>query len=108
MSDAADLLRRRLVPFGYQHHEVVPDAPGLYSFWLRGVCLYVGMSDDLQRRVREHESCEANPDLARHFRAYRDEISISVVPHGGDLRRLESEAIRELRPATNATGGGAH
>ena len=106
MSDVADKLRRRPVPFGYEHHEVVPGVPGLYSFWLRRRCLYVGMSDGLQRRIREHESSEANPELARYFAAYRDEIRISAVPvHGGDLRLLESEAIRELRPVTNAAGG---
>lgn len=107
MSDIADKLKRGLVPFGHDHHEVVPAMPGLYSFWLRGRCLYVGMSDELQRRIQDHELREANPDLARHFRTYRSEIRISVVPHSGDLRQLESDAIRELRPVTNATGGGA-
>lgn len=107
MSDVIDRLRLDTVPFGYEHHEVVPAEPGLYSFWLRERCLYVGMSDNLKRRIREHESNETNTDLAGYFDEFHDQIKISVVPMRGDLRRMESEAIRDLHPVTNADLGGA-
>ena len=105
MSDIAGRLKNAAVPFGYLRHGAVPDGPGLYSFWLRGRCLYVGMSDDLRRRIHQHATMEANPALARYFAAYRNEIKVSAVPvRGADLRREEAGAIEELRPATNRTG----
>ena len=106
MSDVTDRLKLGLAPFGYDYYETVPAEPGLYSFWLRGRCLYVGMSDNLQRRIREHESNETNLDLARYFEEFHDQIKISVVPTRGDLRRLESDAIKDLHPVTNVDRGG--
>ena len=107
MSDVNDRLRHGTVPFGYGYFETVPEEPGLYSFWLRGRCLYVGMSDNLQRRMRDHESREANAELARYFGDFPREIEVSAVPVRGDLRRLESDAIRDLHPVTNVDRRGA-
>lgn len=105
MSDVADRLKLGLAPFGYDHYETVPDVPGLYSFWLRGRCLYVGMSRNLRQRIRAHESDEANPELAGYFEEFHDEIKVSAVPVRGDLRRMESEAIKDLHPVTNVARG---
>ena len=105
MSEIASRLRRGLEPFGYGR-QTAPASPGLYSFWLRGTCLYVGQSADLQRRIREHSVAEANDRLAAFFRAYAGEIEISTARTDGSLLELEAEAIRELRPLANATGGG--
>ena len=101
-------LRRDIMPFGYGHHRGLPPSmPGLYSIWLRGSCLYVGMSEDLRRRIREHETCETNPDLSRYIRTYAREIGISTAPADkADLPRLEACAIRVLGPVTNMNAGG--
>lgn len=104
MSEIADALRNSRVPFDSRSHERIDASPGLYAFWLRGTCLYVGMSEDLRRRIYQHENFEDNPELDRHFKAYPHEIEISVAYKDADsviLRRLEQEAIRELNPLAN-------
>lgn len=111
MSDMAGLLGTGLVPFGHGSHGAVDPAPGLYAFWLRGTCLYVGMSENLARRISEHEAAEANPALLRYFRRFPGEIEMStayVDAGAGRLRALESESIARLRPLANAgpEGGG--
>lgn len=104
MSEIADALRNSRVPFDSRSHERIDASPGLYAFWLRGTCLYVGMSEDLRRRIYEHATSEDNLELAHHFETYPYEIEISVVYKDADsvlLRRLELDAISELRPLTN-------
>lgn len=103
MSEIADLRSPR-APFGSGSHERISASPGLYAFWLRDTCLYVGMSEDLRRRIYQHENFEDNPELDRHFQAYPHEIEISVAYKDAAsvvLRRLEQEAIRELNPLAN-------
>lgn len=107
MSEIAEDLRSR-APFGSGSHERISTSPGLYAFWLRDTCLYVGMSEDLRRRIYQHENFEDNSELARHFQAYPHEIEISVVYKDADsviLRRLEQESISELHPLANVQGG---
>ncbi len=109
MSEILGRLRSDLAPFGHACHEGIDAAAGLYSFWLRGCCLYVGMSEDLRRRVLEHETAESNARLAGYFKTYPREIKISAVRVEGtprDLRRLESAAICKLRPVANRRGRG--
>ena len=109
MSSVAGLLSANLMPFGHACHEVVDPGPGLYAMWLRGQCLYVGMSEDLRRRISQHETAEDNQDLADYYREFPGEIRVSIVhidSNAARLRQLESEAIEELRPATNSRGGG--
>lgn len=108
MSDIADALRSSRAPFDSGSRERIEASPGLYAFWLRGTCLYVGMSEDLKRRIYEHAASEDNLELARHFEAYPYEIEISVVYKDVDsvvLHRLELDAIYALRPVDNIQGG---
>ena len=95
------------MPFGYGSHETVDESPGLYSFWARGTCLYVGMSENIRRRIKEHETAEANAELAKYFADFAEEIEFSVVyadmPEAV-LRRLELDAVKRLRPLTNMQG----
>lgn len=109
----ANLLKTGLALFGHGSHVVVDPMPGLYAFWLRGTCLYVGMSENLARRVSEHETAEANPALNRYFCKFPGEIKMSIVYVNADanrLRDLESESIVKLRPLTNTNreGGPRH
>lgn len=109
MSDMAALLAAHLVPFGYGCYEAVDPGPGLYAMWLRGTCLYVGMSEDLRRRISEHETAENNRNLDDYLRRFPGEIMMSVVRVNADikhLRSLELQTISELRPLANARGGG--
>ena len=108
MSSVASQLSSNLVAFGHACHEVVDRGPGLYAMWLRGQCLYVGMSEDVRRRISQHETVEDNQDLVDYYRQFPGEIRLSVVHVEADavrLRRLESIAIKELRPVANSRGG---
>ena len=109
MSNVADLLSSDFMPFGHACHEVIDSGPGLYAMWLRGQCLYVGMSEDVRRRVYQHETFEDNKELADYYRHFPGEIWISVVHIDAKpvrLRQLESHAIKRLRPAANTRGSG--
>ena len=81
------------------------DAQGLYAFWLGACCLYVGMSTKLRRRMHQHRVQEHNSDLDRYFKAFWADIEVSFVPLAGksesELRAVERDAIRWLRPRTN-------
>ena len=109
VSDMTRRLESDLAPFGHGCHEVVDPVPGLYAFWLRGTCLYVGMTGNLERRISEHENAETNPELSHYFAKFPGEIMMSLAAIDGDscrLRDLESESIAKLRPVTNAKNGG--
>lgn len=103
-------LSEGLVPFGYMSSEHTDESPGLYSFWVRGTCLYVGMSMNIRRRLRQHCESEDNGRLREYFEAYGTEIRFAVMYHHGitepRLRRLESRAIRAMRPLANRQRGG--
>ena len=105
----ASRLETGLVPFGHGSHAVVDPAPGLYAFWLRGTCLYIGMTENLERRMAEHESAEANPSLRHYFTKFPGEIEMSIAYIDADvgrLRTMESETIAQLRPLANAKNEG--
>lgn len=107
MSDIASKLASDLVQLGYTYYEHVDESPGLYCFWIRGTCLYVGMSTNLKRRLQQHCSAEDNPILKDHFRSYSNEIKLSLVYRNAsvdELRRLELQAISKLRPIANRSG----
>ena len=94
-------------PFHYAYHNHVSPQPGLYCFWLRTRCLYVGMSEDLQRRMAQHCTAEDNPKLARHFQTYSEEIRVSITyldMPASRLRHIESRIISTLKPICNRRG----
>ena len=95
-------------PFGHLFYEHVDEESGLYCFWLRGVCLYIGESDNLRRRLKEHCESEDNPILVEYFKTYSGEIMVAVTyEHGASkpyLRRLESYAVTKMKPIANRTG----
>lgn len=95
------------IPFDFMFHEQLRNAAGLYSFWLSGNCLYVGMSDNLKRRIFQHVHNETNPELARYFDWYGNEIKISLIYLNcskAELLDREKDAIDQLQPITNKTG----
>ncbi len=108
VSDPISGLTGGQVPFGYMSYEGIDESPGLYCFWLRGRCLYIGMSMNLRRRLGEHCTAEDNLLLRHYFETYRNEIMLSFSYHDVSERRLramESDAISEMRPLTNNAGG---
>ena len=108
VSDIVERLSNGLTGFGQMVHENVDDVAGLYCFWVRGVCLYVGKSASLKRRLKEHCESETNPILVEHFDVYGTEIEMSVVyeddANDDKLYKLESEAIKKMLPIANRLG----
>lgn len=83
---------------------------GLYALWLpTGTeeapdTLYVGQSSTcVRRRLLDHLSDEANPELRRQLRMFRDLVQFSVAFTEGQQQTLELETlvIREWEPGTN-------
>ena len=100
-------LMLKKIPFDYDFHNHLNNSSGLYCFWLRNSCLYVGMSEDLKRRIAQHSHKEDNPELIKYFRTCPDEIKISIVYLNlttNKLRDIESRAILELHPVANRQG----
>ena len=107
MSDVVSRLSDCPIPFGRMSYEHVDESPGLYCFWVRGTCLYVGMSTNLKRRLKEHCEAEDNERLSEYFEAYGAEIDAVIVYRDAPearLRELESDAIKKLRPLANRRG----
>ena len=99
---------KRYVPLDYNYeNRVLPGTRGLYSFWLRGCCIYVGKSLNISNRLREHRRDEANKELAAHFRAFREEIDVSYVDLEDItdelLSQIEVDVIRSMKPKDNKT-----
>ena len=99
-------LRTRREGFRYGFHsQFASDAKGLYAFWLAGgACLYVGKGN-IRQRMYNHRMREHNGDLDRFFSAFERDIEVSYVRLDEcsdlELRDLERNAIRTLRPVTN-------
>ena len=83
---------------------------GLYALWLpTGTenapdTLYVGQATTcVRRRLLQHLSDEANPELRRQLRMFRDLVQFSVAFTEGKQETLELETlvIREWEPETN-------
>lgn len=96
--------RRRRFTYTY-HNQVRSGTRGIYAFWVRRRCLYVGISGDIQRRMYQHRMNEHNPKLERYLEAFPQEIEVSYIALSDipdtKLRRLEQKMIRILRTATN-------
>ncbi len=106
-------LERGLRPFTSDEVRSLPrERSGLYTLWLpSGVeggpeRLYLGMSATcLRRRLLQHLSNEANPELRRQLLMFRDLVQFSVVytTNEQETRELETALIRDWRPETNRT-----
>ena len=107
-SEVVNLAKKlsRTKPFDYNYHNRIGEnAPGLYSFWVRGCCLYVGQSMDMKTRLWQHRKDETNSNLARYRRAFPEEIEIShVILDNVDkktLEDIEARVICHMDPKTN-------
>lgn len=100
-------LESKTKSFDYNFHSNVHSHAGLYSFWLRGKCIYVGMSMNLQRRIEQHSHDETNLKLKTYFETYPYEIKISFVYltyTESKIKLIESKIISELYPDANTLG----
>lgn len=92
--------------------------PGVYAIWSsslfeRDRCLYVGMSDNIPRRLFEHLSGSGNPRLAESVSFFGSPglgrpgigspryFTAKTTETYADAMRLESALIRRLEPEYN-------
>lgn len=83
------------------------DVRGVYGFWCRGICLYIGKveSQPLKERLRTHFVKSHNDDLKLWLQTYPKEIrfaykSISEIEKIHEVERL---MIARYAPRTNKT-----
>lgn len=99
-------LRATRQPFRRGYEECIHSPiRGIYAFWQGPLCLYIGMSIDIARRLRHHRLQEHNEALEKRLRAYWRDVDAShvVLPHYDErcLRAIESALIDTLQPRTN-------
>ena len=84
------------------------DRRGVYALWLPAgdlpECLYVGISTTcIRRRLLDHLSNEANPELRRQLYMFRDTVRFAAVFTESDdeTRQLEAALIADWQPLCN-------
>ena len=66
----------------------------VYEAWMRDVCLYVGMTGNISRRLGEHRRMQA------WFKA-ADRFAVAVYPNRAAAELGEIDRIGAFRPANN-------
>jgi excinuclease UvrABC nuclease subunit len=80
---------------------VVPEEPGVYMFWARRLCLYVGKADNLRSRLLQHWRDCHNQELKNWMRVHGSKLCISYLVSKRSLPVLEQEYIDRLSPHLN-------
>jgi len=87
--------RRRATAWRTWRGEQLPPAPAVYALTLGHRIAYIGSTDKLSRRVREHRS-RTGTDFG---------IRYSICFRNGDWLRREHRLIERLRPPWNKPSG---
>lgn len=69
----------------------------VYEIWAGDLCLYVGMTCDLKRRLSVHRSRNT-------WHRVTTEVRTTTCPDRASATRVEAERIGVLRPANNVIG----
>lgn len=90
------------LPFTYQNIESVPRDPGIYTFWFKQRCLYVGRSKDLHGRLTQHWRGSHNRTLRLWIDGYRPDLLFDyrLTPQIR-LPAVEESLIQRLHPEAN-------
>ena len=90
------------IPFRRSTIEVVvPQKSGIYVFWSKRFCLYVGKADVLRERLLRHWVASHNPDLRLWIRAHGSKLSVTYKLVESDLQNAEQSYIDMLSPHLN-------
>ena len=78
----------------------------MHSFELKRICVYVGETKDLQRRLREHlPETEQNPTLRGYIRRnYTCAICWYASVDGVWAKTVQDDLIQKLQPRCNVQG----
>jgi excinuclease UvrABC nuclease subunit len=74
--------------------DYVPPASGVYILYSHQQCVYVGVSDDIQARLRQHLTGETDSCVSQHP---VDEFQFEVIVGSGRADR-QTELVALLKP----------
>lgn len=81
------------------------DACGVYAFWYRNRCIYVGMAQkqSVRRRLLKHWAGTHNEDLKLWIDAKRDALSVccKIISRASLIPAEERRQIGKLQPLAN-------
>jgi excinuclease UvrABC nuclease subunit len=90
------------IPFRRSSIEtVIPAESGIYMFWSKKFCLYVGKADNLRERLISHWGKSHNPDLRLWIKAHGADLCITFKTIDENLQNAEQELIDRLSPHLN-------
>lgn len=91
--------------FLYGNIEKIPQSDkGVYAFWHRRRCIYVGKSDQsIRERLRQHWNGETNQKLRRWINALGKDLDICYlrIQSKHQIDRIERHFIKRWDPETN-------
>ena len=90
------------IPFRRSSIEAsVPSASGIYMFWSKKFCLYVGKADNLCERLLSHWLRSHNPELNMWIKARGTDLCVTYRLVDSNLQNAEQELIDRLSPHLN-------
>lgn len=96
-----------LQPFRLSRIEQLPGGRGIYGFWYRRRCIYIGKAQDqpIRTRLEQHWKRCHNDDLRLWMEATRGDLlfAICVVEGPENIDAAERRYIRRFQPVANKT-----
>lgn len=84
---------------------VPDDHGGVYGFWFRRYCVYIGMTvrQSLRKRLSDHWVCSHNKFLRDWIKAKGENLQVSFRPLQSalEITELEKKYIRRYQPLAN-------
>ena len=110
----SDIIRKFLnqKPYSFSLNNIernVTKKPGIYGFTYKKYPIYIGMSDSLNRRMKEYfkinKYSRENPDLMEWIIDFRQKLTIKTLKLDSmaihDIEELEELLIKTLNPHSN-------
>lgn len=87
-----------------------PDAAGVYGFWFRRECIYIGLASNLRSRLLQHWAGSHNDGLKDWMRAKKADLHFNykVAGPADDIKQMERFFIQRFSPRTNVIIYTAH
>lgn len=90
----------------YNINTYAPSSAGIYTFWHKKNCIYVGRSNNIKKRIKEHYVSCHNDYLSLWLNTYTRCIVVKYIkledfPSNMVLSKIESKFILYLNPNTN-------
>jgi len=79
----------------------VPESAGVYIFWSKNFCVYVGQADNLRKRLLTHWSKSHNANLNIWLQSLGPRLCIGYELVSKDLTGVEQMYIDRYQPHLN-------